>query len=401
MKSPLDGIKILDLTIWQNGPWGTVMLSDMGAEVIKIEDTVNGDPGRNSNQGGPVTPIRSYFQTMNRNKRGMTLNLKSQEGRDIFYTMVKQSDVVTQNFRVGVVERLGVDYETVKKHNPMIVYASNSGLGPKGPDAQEAVMDILGQARGGLMYHSSFSHEEVTYHLPGGLADQMGAVMMAYGVLLGIIARDRHGVGQLIEVSQLGSQMVLQALAINNYLINGVLSRPQGRPRTQMPNPIWNTYRCGDDRWLALGCNQADRFWSEVCRVLEMEDLIDDPKSCEMQVRAENAPEITERMDKIFASKPRAEWLKRLQERRINCAPVQDYGELVEDPQVAENEYISEVEHATYGTMREVGVPVKLSETPGRPRSAAPEFGEHTEQVLLDHGYSWDQIAAYRGQGVI
>ena len=151
--SPLDGITVLDMTIWQNGPWATAMLSDMGADVIKVEDPVNGDPGRVTRVYLPTErPVNHYFQTMNRNKRSMTLNLKSQEGRDIFYRLVENADVVTQNFRKGVVEKLCVDYETVRKINPRIVYGSANGLGPKGPDAHLGVMDILGSARSGHMW---------------------------------------------------------------------------------------------------------------------------------------------------------------------------------------------------------------------------------------------------------
>ena len=151
MPAPLDGLTILDMTIWQNGPWATVMLSDMGASVIKIEDPIKGDPGRNSGAfpRGPSN-TNNYFQTMNRNKRGMTLDLKTEAGRQVFYRMAKKADVITQNFRVGVVEKLGVDYETVRRHNPRIIYASSSGLGARGPHAREGVMDILGQARSGV-----------------------------------------------------------------------------------------------------------------------------------------------------------------------------------------------------------------------------------------------------------
>ncbi len=400
MKSPLDGIKILDLTIFQNGPWATVMLSDMGADVIKIEDPINGDPARGTaTMTTTVTTIRTYFETMNRNKRSMTLNLKAQEGRDIFYRMAKKADVVVQNFRVGVVEKLGIDYETVRKQNPAIVYASNSGFGSKGPDARDGVFDILGQARGGLMFHASHSEDEVTVRVPGSPADQVGALLLTQGILLGIIARERHGVGQHVECSQLGGQLVLQALGINGYLLNGVL--PKRGSRRSVGNPLMNTYRCSDGRWVALGCAQSDRFWPDACRALEITELVDDPRFRDLTARDRNCVELIAILDRIFAGKPQNEWLKLLKSHGLFCAPVQSYADLPNDPQVIANEFLAEIPHPVHGMLREVGVPLKLSATPGAARSRAPEFGEHTEQVLLDHGYTWDQIADFRTRGIL
>lgn len=400
MRSPLDGIKVLDLSIFQNGPWGTVMLSDMGAEVIKIEDPVNGDPGRNiAAIGGAVRRINAYFETMNRNKKSMTLNLKTRQGRDIFYKMVPKADVIVQNFRVGVVEKLGVDYEMVKPLNPRIIYASVSGYGSKGPDATEGVFDILGQARGGLMTLLSAAEPEVTYKGGGTIADQMGAVVLAYGVVLGIVARERFGVGQHIEVSQLGGQLMLQALAINSFLLNGDL--PSSRPRKVASNPVFNIYRCSDNNWIALGCPQADRYWPSVCKALGIDNLTNDPKYCSIQARTKNALELVAILDQKFAAKTREEWLNILKAHDVLCGTVQNYKDLATDPQVLANEYLAEVEHPTLGKLKEVGVPVKLNETPGAARSPSPEFGQHTEEVLLDHGYTWSQIDAFRKQGVI
>ena len=228
MQGPLDGITILDLTIYQNGPWSTVMLSDMGAEVIKVEDPVNGDPGRNlTPMGRAGRRVPTYFESMNRNKRSITLNLKSDDGREIFYDLAKRADVITQNFRVGVVERLKVDYETISKINPRIVYGSVSGLGSRGPEATQGVFDILGQARGGLMELLSIADPELSYRASGGLADQTGAITMAYGIMLALFERERTGKGQHVEVSQLSGQLMLQALALNGYLMNDEMPLPR------------------------------------------------------------------------------------------------------------------------------------------------------------------------------
>ena len=398
--SPLDGIKILDLTQFQNGPWGTVMLSDMGAEVIKIEDPVNGDPARTLwlATEGP-RPVSTYFETMNRNKKAMTLNLKAKEGQEVFYTMAKTADVITQNFRVGVADRLGVGYEAIKKINPKIVYGSVSGYGSKGPSAKEGVFDPLGQARGGLMNLLSVGDPEVTYKSAGGIADQMGAVTLAFGVLLGLIARDRHGVGQHVEVSQLGGILILTGLAINTYLLGERL--PMARPRRAATNPLFSTYKCSDDRWIALGGLQSDRYWPALCEVMGMEHLKDDPKFCDMKARIQSHEELVDTMDGIFATKPRDEWVESLRAVDFLCSPVQNYDELPNDPQIVANEYFAELQHPTAGTLHEVGVTIKLSETPGFPRHPAPEFGQNTEEVLQEYGYTWDQIVELRDKGAI
>lgn len=399
MKAPLEGIRILDMTQYQNGPFGTAMLSDMGADVIKIEDPEKGDPGRNVIVGNAERQLSTYFQTMNRNKKAITLDLKKEQGREIFYTLAKRADVITQNFRVGVVEKLGVGYETIKQLNPRIVYASVSGFGSRGPDAKDGVFDVLGMARGGLMWALSQGDPEISTRSPGAIADQMGAVTLAYSVLLGIIARERHGVGQHVEVSQLSGQLLLQGWAINGYLLAGDV--PQRRHRTETNNPLWSIYRCGDAKWIALGCGQPDRFWPGACRALDIEHLRNDPRFADFRVRAKNAREMVAILDERFLTKPREEWLKVLKAHGIFCAPVQSYADLAEDPQMIANDYLVDVQHPTFGTLREIGIPVRLSETPGRVRGPAPEFGEHTEEVLLEHGYTWEQIAELRGQRVI
>ncbi len=400
-RSPLDDITVLDLTIWQNGPWATVLLSDMGADVIKIEDPVKGDPGRVTRVYLPEErPVNHYFQTMNRNKRAMTIDLKQEEGREIFYRLVEKADVVTQNFRKGVVEKLGVDYETVRKINPRIIYGSANGLGPKGPDASLGVMDILGTARSGQMW--LLSHDEagsISYRVAGGQADQTGAVVLAYGVLLAIIARERFGVGQHVQTSQLGAVVMLQALALNGFLLNGDLPKNPARETTQ--NVMWNIYKCGDGNWLALGCPQSDRYWHDFVRIMGIEQLENDPRFINHTARQTSSPELIRIVDEIFLEKPRDYWLKAFADVQISSAPVQDYPQLQNDPQVLANEYITKVPHPELGHITEVGVPVALSETPGYARHSAPEFGQHTEEVLLANGYDWEQIEGFRERSVI
>ncbi len=397
MVAPLDGIKILDLTIFQNGPWATVMLSDMGADVIKIEDPKGGDPGRGL---GSVIPgqYNSYFETMNRNKRSVTLNLKSEEGRKIFHRLAESTDAITQNFRVGVVERLGIDYETISGINPRIIYASVSGLGHEGPHARDGIFDSLGQARGGFLWMNSLGREYPEAPA-GGISDQCGAMTLAWGVAMGVIARERHGVGQHIQTSQLGGIMMLQAMAINGYLINGTL--PGVRDRARTPNPLMNTYRCSDGKVVAIGGVGPDRYWPAFVKVTGLEHLEADPRFNNASVRASNSSELIELLDAIFVTKPRDEWVKAMNEQGIICQPVLDYSEVASDVQAVDNGYITDVPHPTAGTLKQVGIPVKLPATPGATVSTAPELGEHTDSVLADLGFSTTEIKGLRKRGIV
>ena len=396
MAAPLDGIKILDLTIFQNGPWATVMLSDMGAEVIKVEDPAGGDPGR-----GITTSTgahNSYFETMNRNKRSITLNLKSDEGRAVFLRLAEKADAITQNFRLGVVERLGVDYETVRKINPGIIYASVTGLGHEGPHASDGIFDSLGQARGGFLWMNSLGRD-YPESPAGGISDQCGAMTLAWGVAMGVIARERHGVGQHIQTSQLGGILMLQAMAINGYLINGSLPAPKSRGRT--PNPLMNSYRCADGKLLAIGGVGPDRYWPAFVEILGIEHLRDDERFRDAEARAANSAELIAMLDERFLSKPRDEWVEAMRQRNIICQPVLDYAEVAEDAQARANGYVTEVPHPDVGSLTEIGVPVHLPQTPGAPRRSAPKLGEHTDEVLSEAGYSSQEISALRERGAI
>ena len=396
MAGPLDGITILDLTIFQNGPWATVMLSDMGAEVIKVEDPAGGDPGRGISTS--TGAHNSYFETMNRNKRSITLNLKSDEGRAVFLRLAEKADAITQNFRLGVVERLGVDYETVRKINPGIIYASVTGLGHEGPHASDGIFDSLGQARGGFLWMNSLGRD-YPESPAGGISDQCGAMTLAWGVAMGVIARERHGVGQHIQTSQLGGILMLQAMAINGYLINGSLPAPKSRGRT--PNPLMNSYRCADGKLLAIGGVGPDRYWPAFVEILGIEHLRDDERFRDAEARAANSAELIAMLDERFLSKPRDEWVEAMRQRNIICQPVLDYAEVAEDAQARANGYVTEVPHPDVGSLTEIGVPVHLPQTPGAPRRSAPKLGEHTDEVLAEAGYSAQEIGGLRERGAI
>jgi crotonobetainyl-CoA:carnitine CoA-transferase CaiB-like acyl-CoA transferase len=396
---PLSGILILDVSIWQNGPYASVLLSDMGAEVIKIEEPERGDPGRGFIERVGRGTVSSYFEAMNRNKRGMTLDLKRPEGLEIFYRLVERADVVVQNFRVGVAERLGIDYAALSRHNPRIITASATGFGRKGPDATHGVFDLLGTSRAGTL--KALQYTGGSLENPGGFAlgDQTGALVLAHAITMALLARERFGIGQDVEVSQLGAQLLLQHLGLIRFLTTGAYVPPTGH--LEVFNPIFSVYRCRDDRWLAMACLQADRYWPDVCEVLGLGELEHDPRFDVMERRNANGRELVPVLDRAFASGPRDRWLAELAARQVPVAPVNDYADLVKDPQVLANEYLTELDHPVLGRVQEVGIPIKLSKTPGRVRHSAPELGQHTEEILLESGYDWDEIQAFRSAGTV
>jgi crotonobetainyl-CoA:carnitine CoA-transferase CaiB-like acyl-CoA transferase len=403
MLAPLQGLRVLDWTIWQQGPVCSAYLGDLGAEVIKIEERVGGDPGRGvAKMSGMDLSDRPqfYFEANNRNKLGMTLDLKKPEARAIVYELVAKSDVFVQNFRKGVAARLGLDYESLRRHNPKLIYATASGYGPEGPESGDPSFDMLGLARSGIMLAAG-EPDMPPLVIAGGIADQMGAIMLAYGVLAAVVARERFGIGQEVDASHLGSMIGLQGLSVAARLMMG-FAIPR-MPRQYAVNPLWNHYRCKDGRWLCLGMLQPDRYFADFVRVIGRPELAQDERFTDMPTRAGNAGVLIGMLDEVFATKPVEEWVVLLRAGGdfIFC-PVNSVDELPDDPQVRANGYIVDFDHPRFGTVPVVGLPVRLKETPGSVRLPAPEFGEHTEQILTEIlGYSWERVGELKEREVI
>ena len=403
MPMPLDGIRVIDWTIWQQGPVASLMLGDLGADVIKIEERVGGDPGRGilKAQGLDLRDRPNfYFEANNRNKRSLTVDLKHPAGVAIVQRLAERADVFVQNFRKGVAGRLGLDAATLRARNPRLVYASASGYGPEGPESGAPSFDYLGLARSGIMY-SCGEPDDDPLAIAGGIADQMGAIMLAYGVVTALLARERTGRGQEVDASHLGSMAWLQGLGLSARLMLGrALPR---QPRRFATNPLWNHYRCGDGLWLALSMLQPDRYWEPFCAVLEIPEAAADPRFKTMLDRMMNAGECIALLDEVFARRPRAEWLRRLASGGdFIYSIINSVDDLPDDPQMQANGYVTAFEHPAFGPTQVVGLPVRLSETPGSIRLPAPEFGQHTEEILTEVlGYSWEEIGRLREEEVI
>jgi crotonobetainyl-CoA:carnitine CoA-transferase CaiB-like acyl-CoA transferase len=363
MSGPLDGIRIVDWTIWQQGPVATQMLADLGAEVIKIEERERGDPGRGIVAVAGSSTVKGgrnyYFEANNKHKKSIALNLKQPEAREIVHRLAARSDVFVQNFRKGVAQRLGLGYAELAALNPRIIYASASGYGPEGPDSGEPSFDYLGQARSGIMNAIGTGSTAPTY-VYGGIADQMGAIMLAYGVLAALFARERTGIGQEVDASHLGSMMALQGL---NVVARTIMGKEFPRnTRANAYNPLWNHYRCADDKWISLAMLQPDRYWKNFCEVVGKPELIEDPRFAEAKVRGKNSAAVVAIFDEVFAARPRDEWMRVLKGRGdFIYTIVNSVSDLPDDPQVRANGYVVEYDHPALGNLTLLGMPVKLS----------------------------------------
>jgi crotonobetainyl-CoA:carnitine CoA-transferase CaiB-like acyl-CoA transferase len=404
MPMPLDGIRVIDWTIWQQGPIASAMLGDLGAEVIKVEQRGTGDPGRYLTQlGGKSLADRPnfYFEANNRNKRGITLDLKTGEGRQVIYDLVARSDVFVQNFRKGVAKRLGLDYAALREHNPRLIYANASGYGPEGPESAEPSFDYLGLARSGVMYAAG-EPDMPPLAVTGGIADQIGGGMLAFGVMAALVARERYGVGQEVDASHLGSMTWLQGLSVSCKLMAGFPFKRVHRSRAG--SPLWNHYECKDGKWIALAMLQADRYWGDLAGAIGHPELATDERFKDGYQRAQNAEAAIAILDRAFATRTRDEWVAHLREAKGDFifTIVNSVEDLPEDPQILANDYVVDFDHPQHGKTRVLGLPVRLRETPGSVRLPAPELGQHTEEILLDVlGYGWERITELRERGAI
>ncbi|MFC1533702.1 CaiB/BaiF CoA transferase family protein [Thermodesulfobacteriota bacterium] len=405
MSMPLEGIRAIEWAQAANGPMIGVQLGWMGADVIKVEERGVGDMTRGqASIGGVSMKLKSgrnlAHEDSNRNKRSITLDLKADKGKEILYDLVKQSDIFFTNYSKSTAIRLGLDYETLSKHNPQIIYCSNSGFGSKGPDKDKRCFDPLGQARSGLM--SAYGEPDGDPSLIVGYAcDILGATIGAYGIVAALVARERLGIGQEIDTSILDSGMWL-----NQSNLSAALWLERNRKkwsRYTTKNPLTNHYKCMDGKWIELSEVQSDRFWKEFCDILEVPEMEKDPRFVTAKERTENSKEAVLALDEVFAKKTREEWLNHFDNRgaRFAYAPLNEFLEVPNDPQVIANDYIIDYDHPVLGDVKVVNFPVQFSKTPAKIKSPAPECGQHTEEVLLEFGYSWEQITELKDQEVI
>lgn len=405
MKAILEGIRVLEWAIHHAGPEAAKLMGDLGAEVIKIEERVTGDPSRSMKKFIGVIPTEApggrnyYFEGFNRNKKSLSIDLKHPQGQEVVYRLVARSDIFLTNYRRPAAERLGLDYPRLRQHNPKLIYCRVSAFGRDGPDADNPGFDFAGQSRSGILRVQR--EPDDTPFTPGGLGDQMASISAAYGILAALVARERHGIGQELHASIYGGMLWVQASNLITRLHTG--QEPPPLHREMVATPLRNTYRAGDGKWLSLAmATTADHYWPAFCRALKIEELAPNPRFATLDAREHNSPELIAILDQVFATKPREEWLRILKDADIPTAPVNTLSDVLTDPQALQNQYVVDYHHPVIGPMKTMGSPVYFSETPFRITRPAPMLGENNEEVLSQAaGYSPQEIARLREQGVI
>ncbi|MBK9312851.1 MAG: CoA transferase [Acidobacteria bacterium] len=387
----LQGITILDLTRLLPGAVATMMLGDFGAEIIKVEEPGTGDPMRYSRAG--IKHPGGYFFVTNRNKRSITINLKHVAGREAFLKMVEKADVVMEGFRPGVMDRLGIGYETLCRINPRLVYCALTGYGQNGPYREKAGHDINYISIAGLLGVNG--HKGGSPQIPGvQLADLAGGSLSSViGVLLALQARERTGEGQMVDISMMDNSLALMFIPFATYLAN--LTQPQrGAEGLTGRYACYNVYETKDGRHLSLGALEP-KFWQNACKVLDREDLIE-PHFSESRQQ-----EMIGILSEIFKTRNADEWMMKFEDVDTCITLIKDLSEMIDDPQVRYRNLIQELEHPVEGKLKQIAPTVKLSATPGRMKSPPPQLGEHTDEILKEHGYTDQSIKEMRSSGAI
>jgi len=392
--SPLDGITVLDLTRVLSGPYCTMLLADMGARVIKVEQPERGDDTR---AWGPpfVKGESAYFLSVNRNKESVTLDFKRAEGRALLERLIAQADVVVENFRPGALARQKLDYASLSASYPSLVYCSISGFGQDGPKRDRPGYDAVVQAEGGLMSVTG-SADGPPYRLGVAIADLVAGLLAAQGVTLALFARTRTGRGQHVDISMLDGVAALLTYQAGIFFATGDAPQRMGnRHPTIVP---YETFAAADGEFvLAVG---TDEQFKRFCGVAGVAFAADE-RFATNPGRVRNYDVLRPKLAETLRTRTRAEWIDALTAAGVPCGSVRDVREVLTDPHLEARRMIEVVEHAAVGTLRVLGVPIKLSDTPGRVRTAPPTLGQHTSAVLRDLGIGDPEIDALRGRGVI
>lgn len=400
MATPLDGIKVLDLTRVLAGPYATMLLCDLGAEVIKIEQPGTGDESRNF---GPFkNGFSLYFMSVNRGKRSITLNLKTQRGREIFLQLVKQCDVVVENFRPGTMQKLGLDYDTLKAVSPSLIYAACSGFGQTGPSAQQGAYDMIIQGMGGIMSITgeppSPDEKRAPVRVGTSISDITAALFTTIGILSALHHRHQTGRGQLVDVAMLDSLVAVLENAVVRYFATGEVPQPLGS-RHPAITPFEAFASADGYVIIAIG---NDTLWEKFCEHVGRRELISDARFRTNADRTANHSELFPVLSEILRQRTTDAWIDALEKIGVPCGPINAMDKVVNHPQVQAREMITQVVHQITGAVEVPGMPIKLSETPGSVNAPAPSLGEHTIAVLTELlGMRLDEVERLRQEGVV
>ncbi|HEY7189138.1 MAG TPA: CoA transferase [Vicinamibacterales bacterium] len=394
-RAPLTGLTIVDLTRVLSGPYCTMLLGDMGARVIKVEQPGRGDDTR---AWGPpfVKGESAYFLGTNRNKESVTLDFKEPRGRRVLEQLIDRADVLVENFRPGTMARVGLDYETLRPRCPRLIYSSISGFGQTGPRRHQPGYDAVIQAEGGLMSITG-AVDGPPYRLGVAIADMVAGLLAAQGIVLALYARERTGQGQYVDIGMLDGVVSLLTYHASMHLNARTRSQRVGNGHATIAP--YDTFMAADgDFFLAVG---NDEQFRRFCAAAGVAELVTDPRFATNPSRVEHRHALAARLNPVLRARPRADWIALLTDAGVPCGDVREVADTLADSQLMARQMIESVEHATIGQMKVLGVPIKLSDTPGSVRSAPPTLGQHTSAVLTELGLSASDIDAMRRDKVV
>ena len=391
---PLDGIRVLEVGNYMAAPFCGMQLADLGAEVIKVEHPQGGDPVRAS---GPFVEGEStHFIRLNRNKKSLAVDLKSPGGKRVFRRLAGRADILVENLRPGTMRDLELDYQRMAMLNPRIIYVSLSGWGQDGPLSQLAGLDIMAQARGGLMSITGLPDgDPVKAGVP--ISDLTCGLYGALAATAALQARQRSGHGQYIDVCLFESAVSLAIYEAGNYFAEGTIPKPQGSAHQN--SAPYQAIRSSDG-WFTIGV-PSPVLWTAFCRVLGAQWLEQDPRFAERNARFRNRHALIAEIEAITSTKPMDHWLAALEEAGVPCAPIQNFGQVFNDQHLLTRDFFWNAPHTRAGQVRQLGSPMRLSDTPVRRGRAAPVFGEHSEEVLREAGFREDEISELLASGAI
>ncbi len=391
MKQALQGIRVLDLSRMLPGPYCTMMLGDLGAEVIKIEEIKGGDPTRHSPP--KIGTQSAAFRQINRNKKSIAIDLKSQEGRDIFLKLAATADVVMEQFRPGVVDRLGIGYKEVSEINPRIVYCALTGFGQDGPHRDRSGHDLNYLALSGVL---GLTTDERGKPAMSGIqiADLAGGMIAGFGILAALLARERTGRGQYVDVSMFDVMVSMLPIAASHQFA-GKRYEVGDKFVLSGSYPFYNVYETSDGKYMTLGALEP-KFWANFCKTVAREDLVDKQFS-EGEAKAQLFAEVTS----IFKSRSRDEWIEVMRDADCCCEPVLSLGEAFDHEQSKARQLVQEISTATDGVLKQLGFAYKLSDTPPRINTMSPELGEQTDELLTEIGINIGEQARLKSEGIV
>lgn len=380
---PLEGIKVLDLSRVLAGPYCTMIMADYGAEIIKVEMPGTGDDSRSF---GPYKNGESmYYANINRGKRSMTLNIKHSEAKKIIFELVKQVDVIVENFRPGTMEKLGLGYDVLKEINPKLIYGASSGFGHSGPWSKKPAYDLCIQALSGFMSITGQEDGEPTKAGPS-IMDMLSGILLAKGIMTALFARERFGIGQKVDVAMLDGGMSILENGIMRFLCDGKNPGPIGNRHSSITP--FESFQGGDGSHFVISVGN-DNLWQKFCKLIKHEELAQDERFATNQLRTANQKQLKTIISGIFAIQPTGYWLKAFDDAGIPAAPINNMEQICANEQTIAREMLIELDHPVIGRHTVVGPAVKFTETPAAIRAAAPLLGQHTAEVLRQYlGYT-------------